>query len=51
MNEQELINNASYYYSVNLLKYLLNLGLITKDDFEGICEISVKYYGAKIYMS
>jgi hypothetical protein len=51
MNEQELINNASYYYSINLLKILLNMKLITMKDFDEICKISAKHYEANIYMS
>jgi hypothetical protein len=51
MNEQELINNTSYYYSVSLLNILLEMELISKEDFEGICKISAKHYEANIYMS
>ena len=48
MNEQELINNASFYYSLNLLRMLLGMGAFNTDEYERICKISAKHYQTKI---
>lgn len=42
-------NNASFVYSVNLLRMLLSMELITEDEYKKIVEISEDHYGAKIY--
>lgn len=42
-------NNASFVYSVNLLRMLLGMELITEDEYNKIAAISEEYYGAKIY--
>ena len=34
------VNNASFYYSVNMLKFLLKLRLISEDEYERIIHIS-----------
>lgn len=48
MNEQELINNASFYYSLSLLRTLLGMGALNTDEYDCICKISAKYYQTKI---
>lgn len=42
-------SNASFVYSVNLLRMLLGMGLITEDEYNKIVAISKDHYGAKIY--
>ena len=42
-------NNASFVYSVNLLRMLLGMELITEDEYNKIVAISEDYYGTKIY--
>lgn len=44
-------NNTAFYYSVNLLRMLLNMKIISKEECEKIIEISATHYGAeKIYV-
>lgn len=42
-------NNSSFVYSVNLLRMLLSMGLITEDEYKKIVAINEDHYGAKIY--
>ena len=42
-------NNASFVYSVNLLRMLLGMELITEDEYNKIVAISEDHCGAKIY--
>ena len=42
-------NNASFVYSVNLLRMLLGMELITEDEYNKIVAISEDHYSAKIY--
>lgn len=46
MDKRTDINNTSFAYSVNLLKMLLAMQLITEDEYERITQISAKHYGA-----
>ena len=48
MNKKD-IRNASFAYSVNLLKMLLSMQLIAKDEYEKIAEISAEHYGADLF--
>ena len=43
------INNSSFYYSVNMLRMLLNMKLITEAEYEKIVRINAEYYGTEIY--
>ncbi len=44
-------NNTAFYYSVNLLKMLLGIGLLTQEEYEKIIKISATHYGTeKIYV-
>lgn len=43
------INNSVFYYSVNMLRILLGMKLITKSEYERIIRISEEYYGTEIY--
>lgn len=38
------IRNASFAYSVNLLRLLLGMKLITKEEYEKIVTISAEHY-------
>ena len=44
-----LLNNSSFVYSVNLLRMLLGMELITEEEYNKIVAISEDHYGAKIY--
>jgi hypothetical protein len=48
MDKRTDINNTSFAYSVNLLKMLLAMQLITEDEYERIAQISAKHYGADL---
>ena len=40
-------NNTAFCYSVNLLRMLLDMKLITKEECDRIIEISATHYGTK----
>lgn len=45
------INNSAFCYSVNMLRLLLKMQLITQEEYERILEISAAHYGTeKIYV-
>ncbi len=45
------INNSAFAYSVNLLRLLLKMQLITQEEYEHILQISAAHYGTeKIYV-
>ena len=44
MNKKD-ISNSSFAYSVNLLKMLLAMQLLTEDEYEKIIGISAEHYG------
>ena len=48
MDKRTDINNTSFAYSVNLLKMLLAMQLITEDEYERITQISAEHYCADI---
>ena len=41
MNDQ---NNASYVYSVNMLRRLKNMGLITTEEYRKVILLSARHY-------
>lgn len=43
------INNSAFYYSVNMLRMLLNMELINESEYEKIVGTSSEYYGTEIY--
>lgn len=48
MDKRTDINNTSFAYSVNLLKMLHAMQLITEDEYERITQISAEHYGADL---
>ena len=45
------INNSAFAYSVNLLRLLLKMQLITQEEYERILQISAAHYRTeKIYV-
>ena len=45
------INNSAFCYSVNMLRLLLKMQLITQEEYEHILQISAAHYGTeKIYV-
>ncbi len=49
MRNKEDVNNAALYYSVNMLRMLLDMKLITESEYRRIGSISEEYYGTEIY--
>lgn len=50
-SENNDINNAAFYYSVNMLRTLCILDLLSEDECRRILEISAKHYNVDLYMS
>ena len=48
MDKRTDINNTAFAYSVNLLKMLLAMQLITEDEYERITRISAEYYDTEV---
>ncbi len=48
MDKRTDINNASFAYSLNLLRMLHDMNLITEDEFEKITRISAEHYGVDL---
>lgn len=48
MDKRTDINNASFAYSLNILRMLLDMNLITEDEYERITRISAEYYDTEI---
>ena len=45
------INNSAFCYSINMLRLLLKMQLITQEEYERILQISAAHYGTeKIYV-
>ena len=43
------INNASFAYSIHMLRMLLKMKLITQDEYNRIAAIRAAHYDAEIY--
>ena len=43
-------NNAAFYYSVNMLRALLAMKLITEEEYKKIVELNADYYGIEFRM-
>lgn len=48
MDKRTYINNTSFAYSVSLLRMLLDMNLITEDEYERITRISAEYYDTEV---
>lgn len=45
------VNNSAFCYSVNMLRLLLRMQLISQEEYERILQISAAHYGTeKIYV-
>ena len=49
MDERKAVNNSAYCYSINMLRLLLGMKLITEEEFKRISAICAEHYGAEIY--
>lgn len=47
MKDNISIKNSSFIYSVNMLRMLVKMNLITDKEYEKILKISVAYYDAE----
>ncbi len=43
-------NNASVYYSMNMLRLLLGMKLITDDEYEKIMRVVTEHYDSELYL-
>lgn len=43
-HENDDINNAAFYYSINMLRMLRAANLITEDDYKRILRICAQHY-------
>ena len=48
MDKRTEINNASFAYGISLLRMLLDMNLITQDEYEKITRISAEYYDTEV---
>ena len=48
MNQQD-ISNASFAFSLNMLRMLLHMKLITEEEYNRIVIISAEHYGTDFY--
>lgn len=48
MDNRKAVNSASFAYSVSLLRMLLGMELITKDEYDKILKISAEHYGTEL---
>lgn len=48
MDKRTDINNASFAYGISLLRMLLDMNLITQDEYEKITRISAEYYDTEV---
>lgn len=44
MDKTKAVNNASFCFSANMLKILLNMDLITEKEYDKIIAISYEHY-------
>ncbi|MFR6064853.1 MAG: SHOCT domain-containing protein [Eubacterium sp.] len=44
MDKTQAINNASFYFSKNMLKILFDMDLLTNKEYNKISEINAEYY-------
>lgn len=42
-------NNSAFYYAVNMLRNLLRMKLITKDEYNRTVRITAEHYGVQLY--
>lgn len=49
MGQNDDANNSAFYYSVNLLKALLAMNLISDEEYQRIAQISAEHYGVQLY--
>lgn len=47
MDKTKAVNSASFCFSANMLKILLNMDLITEKEYDRILLISAEYYRAE----
>lgn len=48
MDKRTDINNASFAYGISLLRMLLDMDLITENEYERIAQISAEYYDTEV---
>lgn len=48
-NKNQLNNDSAFYWSVCVLRWLRDMGLLTQKEYETIKGLSAKHYGTKVY--
>lgn len=48
MNQEQMTNDASFYWSVCILRRLRDMGLLTQKEYEKIRNISAEHYGTSL---
>jgi len=48
MNNDQMTKDASFYWSVCILRRLCDMGLLSQNEYEKIKNISAEYYGTKL---
>ena len=48
MDNRKAVNNSSFVYSISLMRMLLKMELITKDEYDKILKISAENYSADL---
>lgn len=51
MSSQQLINDATFYWSVCILRHLRDKGFLSQTEYEKICAISKNQYRSKLIVS
>lgn len=44
-------NNASFAYGVNMLRLLLSMKLISREEYKRIVKIQTEYYGVRLCLT
>lgn len=44
-SENNDVNNAAFYYSINMLRMLRTFDLLSDDEYERILKLSAQHYG------
>ena len=48
MDKRTDINNASFAYGISLLRMLLDMNMITQEEYKKITRISAEYYDTEV---
>lgn len=49
MGDNKVASLSAFYYSLNMLKMLRHMNLITDEEFARIAQLSAEYYDTEVY--